>query len=197
MSQLGLKAVLNPSEMFLSEEHSGSDVLADLAVAVTMDGSRSFLVEIQALCVSGSSTISRQINGINGSRADMIISVLVKQAGLMLQQNAIFLNVVSGIVLTETAGDLAIAAAICSRHVLFYFLEFPIPNNIAFIGEIGLGGELRTVPRMDKRIHTVAKLVNHRLRIDHGNRFLRFPHFQSGFLYVQTKMRSNTFGDLV
>ncbi|XP_060971575.1 uncharacterized protein LOC115704581 isoform X1 [Cannabis sativa] len=83
----------------------------------------------------------------------MIISVLVKQAGLMLQQNAIFLNVVSGIVLTETAGDLAIAAAICSS-----FLEFPIPNNIAFIGEIGLGGELRTVPRMDKRIHTVAKL---------------------------------------
>ncbi|KAF4362125.1 hypothetical protein F8388_023977 [Cannabis sativa] len=158
MSQLGLKAVLNPSEMFLSEEYSGSDVLAGLAVAVTMDGSRSFLVEIQALCVSGSSTISRQVNGINGSRADMIISVLVKQAGLMLQQNAIFLNVVSGIVLTETAGDLAIAAAICSRHVLFYFLEFPIPNNIAFIGEIGLGGELRTVPRMDKRIHTVAKL---------------------------------------
>ncbi|KAM6585215.1 hypothetical protein CsatB_012219 [Cannabis sativa] len=138
MSQLGLKAVLNPSEMFLSEEYSGSDVLAGLAVAVTMDGSRSFLVEIQALCVSGSSTISRQVNGINGSRADMIIS-------------AIFLNVVSGIVLTETAGDLAIAAAICSRH-------FPIPNNIAFIGEIGLGGELRTVPRMDKRIHTVAKL---------------------------------------
>ncbi|KAF4362128.1 hypothetical protein F8388_023980 [Cannabis sativa] len=112
----------------------------------------------EVLCVSGSSTISRQVNGINGSRADMIISVLVKQAGLMLQQNAIFLNVVSGIVLTETAGDLAIAAAICSRHVLFYFLEFPIPNNIAFIGEIGLGGELRTVPRMDKRIHTVAKL---------------------------------------
>ncbi|XP_060971577.1 uncharacterized protein LOC115704581 isoform X2 [Cannabis sativa] len=119
MSQLGLKAVLNPSEMFLSEEYSGSDVLAGLAVAVTMDGSRSFLVEIQALCVSGSSTISRQVNGINGSRADMIISVIVKQAGLMLQQNAIFLNVVSGIVLTETAGDLAIAAAICSRHVLF------------------------------------------------------------------------------
>ncbi|KAL3610715.1 hypothetical protein D5086_001735 [Populus alba] len=55
--------------------------------------------------------------------------------------------------LTETAGDVAIAAAICSS-----FLEFPIPNNIAFIGEIGLGGELRAVPRMEKRVHTVAKL---------------------------------------
>ncbi|XP_024022455.1 uncharacterized protein LOC21408962 [Morus notabilis] len=152
MSQSGLQAVVNPSEMFLSEEYAGSEVLAGLAVAVTMDGSRSFLIEIQALCVS-SSTVSRQVNGVQASRADMIISVLIKQAGLKLQENAIFLNVVSGITLTETAGDLAIAAAICSS-----FLEFPIPNNIAFIGEIGLAGEIRTVPRMDKRIHTVAKL---------------------------------------
>ncbi|XP_048227463.1 DNA repair protein RadA-like isoform X8 [Ricinus communis] len=66
--------------------------------------------------------------------------VLKKQAGLMLQDNDIFLNVVSGVTLTETAGDLAIAAAICSS-----FLEFPIPNNVAFIGEIGLGGELCTL----------------------------------------------------
>ncbi|EEF34790.1 hypothetical protein RCOM_1010470 [Ricinus communis] len=83
----------------------------------------------------------------------MIISVLKKQAGLMLQDNDIFLNVVSRVTLTETAGDLAIAAAICSS-----FLEFPILNNVAFIGEIGLGGEHRTVPRMEKRVHTVAKL---------------------------------------
>ncbi|CAK7356781.1 unnamed protein product [Dovyalis caffra] len=125
MSQLGLAVVSNPSEIFLTEQHSDSEFLAGLAVAVIMDGSRSFLIEIQALCVSGSS-ISRHINGIQPSRADMIIS-------------AIFLNVVSGLSLTETAGDVAIAAAICSS-----FLEFPIPNNIAFIGEIGLGGELRT-----------------------------------------------------
>ncbi|KAJ6700836.1 DNA REPAIR PROTEIN RADA-LIKE PROTEIN [Salix koriyanagi] len=152
MSQSGLAVVSNPSEIFLTEQHSDSDFLAGLAVAVIMDGSRSFLIEIQALCVSGSS-VSRHINGIQSSRADMIISVLIKQAGLMLQENAIFLNVVSGIMLTETAGDVAIAAAICSS-----FLEFPIPNNIAFIGEIGLGGELRSVPRMEKRLLTVAKL---------------------------------------
>ncbi|KAJ6715270.1 DNA REPAIR PROTEIN RADA [Salix viminalis] len=152
MSQSGLAVVSNPSEIFLTEQHSDSDFLAGLAVAVIMDGSRSFLIEIQALCVSGSS-VSRHINGIQSSRADMIISVLMKQAGLMLQENAIFLNVVSGVMLTETAGDVAIAAAICSS-----FLEFPIPNNIAFIGEIGLGGELRSVPRMEKRVLTVAKL---------------------------------------
>eukprot|EP00257_Ricinus_communis_P003603 XP_002515945.2 uncharacterized protein LOC8273760 [Ricinus communis] len=152
MSQSGLQSVSNPSEIFLSEQYLGSEVLVGLAVAVIMDGSRSFLIEIQALCATGSS-VSRHVNGIQANRADMIISVLKKQAGLMLQDNDIFLNVVSGVTLTETAGDLAIAAAICSS-----FLEFPIPNNVAFIGEIGLGGELRTVPRMEKRVHTVAKL---------------------------------------
>ncbi|KAJ9130028.1 hypothetical protein P3X46_035054 [Hevea brasiliensis] len=152
MSQSGLQAVSNPSEIFLSEQYLGSEILVGLAVAVIMDGSRSFLLEIQALCATGSS-VSRHVNGVQASRADMIISVLKKQAGLMLQENSIFLNVVSGVTLTETAGDLAIAAAICSS-----FLEFPIPNNVAFIGEIGLGGELRTVPRMEKRVNTVAKL---------------------------------------
>ncbi|KAH9665798.1 RECA 2 domain-containing protein [Citrus sinensis] len=145
MSQLGLQAVSNPSKIFLSEQHSDSEFLAGLAVAVIMDGSRSFLIEIQALCVSGS-TVSRHVNGIQASRADMIIS-------------AIFLNVVSGVALTETAGDLAVAAAICSS-----FLEFPIPNSIAFIGEIGLGGELRMVSRMEKRVSTVAKLGYRKLQ---------------------------------
>ncbi|XP_060205823.1 uncharacterized protein LOC132633428 [Lycium barbarum] len=152
MSQSGLQAVSNPSEMFLSEQQSDSEFLAGLAVTVIMDGSRAFLIEIQALCVVGSS-VSRQVNGVQAGRAEMIISVLIKQAGLKLQENGVFLNVVSGISLSETAGDLAVAAAICSS-----FLEFPLPVGIAFIGEIGLGGEIRTVPRMDKRINTVAKL---------------------------------------
>ncbi|XP_020228597.1 uncharacterized protein LOC109809642 isoform X2 [Cajanus cajan] len=152
MSHSGLQAVSNASEMFLSEQHMDSEILAGLAVAVIMDGSRTFLIEIQALCLSGS-TGSRQVNGIQVNRADMIISVLIKQAGLRLREHAVFLNVVSGLTLAETAGDLAIAAAICSSC-----LEIPIPNDVAFIGEIGLGGELRMVPRMEKRVYTVAKL---------------------------------------
>ncbi|KAK7349219.1 hypothetical protein VNO77_06409 [Canavalia gladiata] len=152
MSHSGLQTVSNASEMFLSEQHLDSEILAGLAVAVIMDGSRTFLIEIQALCLSGS-TSSRQVNGIQVNRADMIISVLIKQAGLRLREHAVFLNVVSGLTLAETAGDLAIAAAICSSC-----LEIPIPNDIAFIGEIGLGGELRVVPRMEKRVYTVAKL---------------------------------------
>ncbi|TKY64426.1 DNA repair protein RadA-like [Spatholobus suberectus] len=152
ISHSGLQAVSNASEMFLSEQLLDSEILAGLAVAVIMDGARTFLIEIQALCLSGSAG-SRQVNGIPLNRADMIISVLIKQAGLRLREHAVFLNVVSGLTLSETAGDLAIAAAICSSC-----LEIPIPNDIAFIGEIGLGGELRMVPRMEKRVHTVAKL---------------------------------------
>nr|CAN82495.1 hypothetical protein VITISV_033044 [Vitis vinifera] len=182
MTQLGLQVVSNPSELFLSERNSDSEILAGLAVAVIMDGSRSFLLEIQALCLSGI-IFARQVKGVPVPvrRAEMIIPVLMKQAGLKLQENGIFLNVVSGVTLAETAGDVAVAAAICSRHVLYHlishhlllstgcnfylhakyrliFLEFPIPNGIAFIGEIGLGGELRTVPRIEKRVNTVAKL---------------------------------------
>ncbi|XP_062233603.1 uncharacterized protein LOC133930853 isoform X2 [Phragmites australis] len=152
MAEFGLQAVLNPSEMFLTEHDSDSEILAGLAVAVVLDGSRTFAIEVQALCVSGS-PCTGQVVGIPTSKADIIISVLMKQAGLKLQDNAIFLNVVSGFKLTETAGDLAIAASICSS-----FLEFPIPNDVAFIGEVGLGGELRTVPRMDKRVIAIAKL---------------------------------------
>ncbi|MCL7021962.1 hypothetical protein MKW94_000564 [Papaver nudicaule] len=152
MSQSGLQAVANPSEIFLSKQHADFDVLAGLAIAVVIDGSRTFLIEVQALCTpaySGSGTI----NGVDQKRVNMITGVLTKQAGLKLQGSAIFVNVVSGVKLTETAGDLAIAAAICSS-----FLEVPIPNDVAFIGELGLGGELRVVSRMEKRVNAVSKL---------------------------------------
>ncbi|QCE09015.1 uncharacterized protein LOC114184245 [Vigna unguiculata] len=153
MSQSGLQVVSNASEMFLTQQHSDSNVLAGLAIAVIMDGTRTFLVEIQALCLTHSPVSSSQSNGIHVNRANIIKCVLIKQAGLHLQDNAVFLNVVGGFKVTETAGDLAIAAAMCSS-----FLEFPIPDGTAFIGEIGLSGELRMVPRIDKRVNTVAKL---------------------------------------
>ncbi|KAI3992651.1 hypothetical protein MKX01_007973 [Papaver californicum] len=152
MSQSGLQAVANPSEIFLSEQYFDFDVLAGLAIAVVIDGSRTFLIEVQALCTLAKSG-SGITTGIDQKRVDMITGILMKQAGLKLQESAIFVNVVSGVKLTETSGDLAIAAAICSS-----FLEVPIPNDVAFIGEIGLGGELRAVSRMEKRVNAVSKL---------------------------------------
>ncbi|KAL9323069.1 hypothetical protein ACSQ67_011122 [Phaseolus vulgaris] len=153
MSQSGLQVVSNVSEMFLTQQHSDSNVLAGLAIAVLMDGTRTFLVEIQALCLAHCPVSSSQSNGIPPNKANIIKCVLIKQAGLHLQDNAVLLNVVSGFTVTETAGDLAMAAAICSS-----FLEFPIPEGTAFIGEVGLSGELRMVPRIDKRVNTLAKL---------------------------------------
>ncbi|XP_045804023.1 DNA repair protein RadA-like [Trifolium pratense] len=152
MSESGFKAVSNATEMFLTEQDPDSDVLVGLAFTVIMDGSRTFIIEVQALCLS-ESTGSRVTNGIEANRANMIKCVLIKQAGLNIPVNSVHLNVVSGLTLSETAGDLAIAAAICSS-----FLEYPIPKGIAFIGEIGLSGELRTVPRIDKRVHALSKL---------------------------------------
>ncbi|XP_049934780.1 uncharacterized protein LOC126410238 [Nymphaea colorata] len=118
MSQSGLQAASNPSEIFLSEKNCNSEVLAGLAISVIIDGSRIFLLEVQA----------------------------------------IFLNVVSGMKLTETAGDLAIAAAICSG-----FLEFLIPKNVGFIGEVEklvLVASFERVARMDKRLNELIKLRN-------------------------------------
>ncbi|KAG6395762.1 hypothetical protein SASPL_141886 [Salvia splendens] len=150
MSQSGLQGIFNPSEMFLADPHSDSDYLAGLAVAVIMDGSRAFLIEVQAmflsilyvaqliwaLCVAGSSSVVRHVNGVQGSRADMIISVIIKQAGLKLQENVMIFILIPAL----------------------SFLESPIPRGIAFIAEVGLGGELRMVAQLEKRVSTVAKL---------------------------------------
>ncbi|KAH7867470.1 hypothetical protein Vadar_033931 [Vaccinium darrowii] len=104
---------------------------------------------MQPLCVSGEPG-SRHANGVQASWADMIISVLKKQAGLNSEASR------------ELAGlTLIYVIVIFVLHLTLgfgSFLEFPTPNTIAFIGEIGLGGELRSVPRMEKRVNTVAKL---------------------------------------
>ncbi|KAG8093934.1 hypothetical protein GUJ93_ZPchr0012g19623 [Zizania palustris] len=86
MSGYGLQAVLNPTDMFLTEHDSDSEILAGVAVAVILDGSRAFAIEVQALCVSSASR-NGQVVGIPKNRADVIISVLMKQAGLKLQDN--------------------------------------------------------------------------------------------------------------
>ncbi|KAL2925083.1 DNA repair protein RadA [Bienertia sinuspersici] len=165
MSESGLQAVSNPSQMFLSEVHSESELLAGLAVAVIMDGSRTFLIEIQvvgalmqfylqALYVPDSS--GRHYNGVPTSRADMIISVLKKQAGLKMQDSVIMLFVTSLIALLEYLSPKLLEILLSS--FAFSYLELPIPNHVAFIGEIGLGGELRMVPRIEKRVINLAKL---------------------------------------
>ncbi|CAI9107213.1 OLC1v1006522C1 [Oldenlandia corymbosa var. corymbosa] len=102
-----------------------------------MGGSRAFLIEVQALCIMTGST-TKQVNGVLPNKADMIIAVLNKQADLNLRLNGIYINVANGAKLFDTAGDVALAAA---------SLNVPFPRGVAFIGEVGLGGDLRIVPK--------------------------------------------------
>ncbi|KAJ3683636.1 hypothetical protein LUZ60_013863 [Juncus effusus] len=129
MSKTGLQvAAMDHTEMFLRDHDSRARVFVGHAVGVMHDGHRTFPVEIQALCIS--SPLSK--NKVFG-------------------HGWILLNVLNGVKLSDTAGDLAIAAAVCSSY-----FECPIPIGIAFIGEVGLDGKLRTVPRINKRVKDVA-----------------------------------------
>ncbi len=151
MEEQGLREVPNPSEIFLAERvpnASGS------AIAVTMEGSRPLLVEIQALTSPTSFAIPRRTaNGIDLSRLLLLIAVLTKRVGLHLSDQDVFVNVVGGIKIKEPAVDLAVAIAIASG-----FRNIPVAADLAIVGEIGLVGELRGVRQMSQRLAEAARL---------------------------------------
>lgn len=151
MRGAGLAEVKNPSEVFLAERvvnASGS------AIAVTMEGTRPLLVEIQALAsVSAYANPSRNANGVDFRRLQLLIAVLSKRMGFKLYQQDIFINVVAGLSVSEPAADLAIATAIASS-----IREIPVPADLAIIGEVGLSGELRAVSQLQIRLNEAAKL---------------------------------------
>ncbi|KAL3699191.1 hypothetical protein R1sor_017213 [Riccia sorocarpa] len=155
MVQGGLEAIKNPSALFLSERVADSNITAAAAVAVTMEGSRPILLEVQALCSGAGSQQPgrRTANGVDSQRLYLLLAVLTKQAGFKLQNQDVFINVVGGLQLREPAADVAVAVSICSS-----LLEKPVPRDMAFIGEIGLGGELRSVGQLERRLAEAAKL---------------------------------------
>jgi DNA repair protein RadA/Sms len=147
----GLSAVPNPSEMLVfsdREESSGN------AIAVTMEGNRPLLVEVQAL-VSGSSfgTPQRSATGYDGRRLNMLLAVLEKRLSLRMSDKDVFLNVVGGLKIQDPALDLAIVVAIISS-----FTDKIIPQNYCFAGEVGLGGEVRKVNRIEERVAEANRL---------------------------------------
>jgi DNA repair protein RadA/Sms len=151
MGENGMVEVANPSEAFLSEHQSGA---TGSAVAVTMEGTRPILVEMQSLVTqSAFSQPRRTANGVDMNRLHLLLAVLSKRVGLQLFNQDVFVNVVGGLRIGEPAADLAVAAAITSSY-----REKPIPRDLTLIGEIGLGGELRAVSQLDKRLNEAAKL---------------------------------------
>ncbi|MCB0078310.1 MAG: DNA repair protein RadA [Anaerolineales bacterium] len=151
MKAEGMVEVSNPSEAFLAEHQAGA---TGSAVAVTLEGTRPLLLEMQGLVSqSAFSQPRRTANGIDLSRLHLLLAVLSKRVGLALHNQDVFVNVVGGIHINEPAADLAVAAAIASS-----FREKAIQRSTALIGEIGLGGELRSVSQLDKRLNEAAKL---------------------------------------
>lgn len=151
MQSQGLVEVLNPSEVFLEERLDGA---TGSAVVVTMEGTRPILAEVQALVTPTMfGNAKRTTTGLDFNRASLIMAVLEKRAGLLLQNQDAYLKSAGGVKLDEPAIDLAVAVALASSYK-----DKPTNPQECFIGEIGLTGEIRRVNRIEQRINEASKL---------------------------------------
>jgi DNA repair protein RadA/Sms len=152
MTPQGLREVTNPSALFLGE-HEGS-FPSGTAVAAVVEGTRPLLVEVQALV---SRTLfglpRRQLSGVDYNRALLLIAVLDKRCGFHLESQDVYVNVVGGLQVKEPGADLSLAVAMASS-----FLDRPLPAKTLWMGEVGLGGELRPVAQMAKRLSEAQKM---------------------------------------
>ncbi len=151
MSGSGLREVANPSEVLISPREPG---LSGIALSATLEGSRPLILETQAL-VSPSTygTPQRSTTGYDYKRLTMLLAVIEKRLGVRLSSQDVFLNIAGGLKIQDTALDLAICAAIFSS-----FEDIPIPDDVCFSAEVGLGGEIRSVGRIESRIKEAEKL---------------------------------------
>ncbi|WP_085993709.1 DNA repair protein RadA [Oceanobacillus senegalensis] len=151
MKEEGLREVMNPSEIFLEERSHGT---AGSTVVASMEGTRPVLVEIQALISPTSfGNPRRMATGVDHNRVPLLMAVLEKRVGLMLQNQDAYIKVAGGVKLDEPAIDLAIAVSIASS-----FRNRPTKPDDIFIGEVGLTGEIRRVSRIEQRVQEAAKL---------------------------------------
>lgn len=151
MGNEGMTEVNNPSAAFLAERSSASP---GASVAVTLEGTRPILVEVQALTSATSFGLPRRTaNGIDLNRLLLLTAVLSKRVGMGLASQDIYVNIVGGLKITEPAVDLAVAVAVASSY-----REIQVDPELALIGEIGLSGELRSVGQLERRLSEAAKL---------------------------------------
>ncbi len=162
MRDTGLREVKNPSEVFLSERSFGT---SGSTVVASIEGSRPILIEVQALVTSTSYNVpQRNTTGFDYRRLGLLLAVLEKRMGIMLGRYDVFVNIAGGIRVEEPAVDLGIAVAIISS-----MRDVPVDSQTVAIGEIGLGGEVRTVSQIEKRIQEAAKLGFKRIIVPRNN----------------------------
>ena len=163
MRSTGLIDVMNPSEIFLSnreEQISGSVVVS------SMEGTRPLLMEVQALVVPTNYGNPRNTTtGVDRQRIALLIAVLNKRVGINVADSDVFVNVTGGLRVDEPGIDLGVLMAICSSH-----RDMPIDRKTVMVGEIGLGGEIRPVTHVDRRIREAAKLGFTRVMFPEYNR---------------------------
>ena len=151
MNEEGLSEVTNPSEMLLSER---SKNIPGTCIYPSLEGTRPILIEVQALVSSANfGTPQRNVNGFDFRRLGMLLAVLEKRMELVMGMKDVFINLVGGLKVDDPAADLAILCSIASS-----FMEKPIDENIVFVGEIGLAGEIRSVSRLGHRLAEVIAL---------------------------------------
>ena len=150
MAERGLREVSNPSAIFLSRH---AEPVPGSVITVMREGSRSLLIEVQVLADASLGSNPRRVAvGIDGNRLTMLLAVAHRHAGLLLGGQDVFANVVGGIRLAETAGDLAIVLAARSS-----LQDKPLANSLIAFGELGLAGEIRPVPFGEERLREAAK----------------------------------------
>jgi DNA repair protein RadA/Sms len=151
MTGAGLETVANPSELFLGDRTSRA---SGSAVTALLEGSRPVLIEVQALAAkAGFGTPQRVATGYDNRRLALLLAVLDKRAGISFSNLDVFVNIVGGVRLQEPAGDLAVAASLSSSvH------DRPLPSGAIFLGEVGLGGEIRPISQAERRLAEAAKM---------------------------------------
>lgn len=156
MTNLGLKEIANPSKLLLEGRPLG---ISGNCVACTIEGSRPILSEIQSLVTkTGFGTPRRAASGFDYNRMNLLIAVLEKRAGYFLGNLDVYINIVGGLQLDETACDLSVCMAIISS-----LMDKAIPDDLIAIGEVGLGGELRNVTNLDYRLREAQRMGFHRV----------------------------------
>ena len=162
MQNNGLRQVSNPSEILISQREDG---FSGISIGASLEGNRPLLIEIQSLVSSAAyGTPQRSSTGFDSKRLNMLLAVLEKRGGYRLGLQDVFLNIAGGLRIDDPAIDLAVAVSIISS-----LEEVPIPKKACFAAEIGLGGEIRAVNRIENRIMEAEKLGFEQIYISEYN----------------------------
>lgn len=183
----GLREVSNPSEILISQKDGD---LAGVSIGASLEGNRPLLIEIQSLVSNAAyGTPQRSSTGYDSKRINMLLAVLEKRGGFRLGTQDVFLNIAGGLKIVDPAMDLAICVSIVSSYQ-----EMPVSSHVCFAAEVGLGGEVRAVNRIESRIMEAEKLGFKKIYVSSFN---KIPQMDQGNITVrQVSSLSSVFADL-